>query len=109
MSWLWRIAERRIEEAREAGDLTGLAGEGRPLDLGGAERGIDAIEAAGHRMMKAEGVVPPEVALRRKAAEQRAVLAATEDPEARKVAMAALSETMMRIAMMSERRRGLRG
>lgn len=106
MSWLTRIAERLIESARDAGDLSNLKGEGAPLSID--RTGIDPLDEAGMKVMKSEGVVPPEVALYKRAAEQRAALAEAETEETRRIAMAALSDTQMRLAMMSERRRGLR-
>ena len=108
MSWLWRIAARAIEKARDAGDLDDLPGAGKPLPREALGRGLDPVEEAGHRIMKQEGAVPPEVALMRQAAAQRAHLAGLTDPEARRAAMKELSETQMRLSMMMERRRGLR-
>ncbi|TDL81502.1 DUF1992 domain-containing protein [Palleronia sediminis] len=105
MSWLSRIAERLIEEARDAGDLDRLKGAGKPLPASSVDSGLDPIEAAGFRIMKQEGVVPAEVQLRRKLAEDRARLAATTDPEARRAAMAELAATEMRYNMATERRR----
>ncbi len=106
MSWLARIAERLIESSRDAGDLQGLAGEGKPIER--IESGLDPLEEAGFRLMKTEGVVPPEVALMNRASVERQALAAAATPEERRKAMSALGETQMRLAMLSERRRGLR-
>ncbi|WOI56108.1 DnaJ family domain-containing protein [Palleronia sp. LCG004] len=106
MSWLARIAERLIDASRDAGDLEGLEGEGKPIAV--AEGGLDPLEEAGFRIMKTEGVVPPEVALMQRAASERAALAAAETEPERRAAMAALGQTQMRLAMLSERRRGLR-
>lgn len=108
MSWLWRIAERAIEKARDAGDLDDLPGAGKPLPREALSGGLDPVEEAGHRIMKQEGAVPPEVALMRQAAAQRAHLASLTDEAARRAAMQELSETQMRLSMMMERRRRLR-
>lgn len=108
MSWLWRIAERAIEAARDDGDLDGLPGAGRPLPKEALGTGMDAVEEAGHRAMKKAGAVPPEVALMQRAAAERRVLAEASDPEARRAAMKALADTQMRLSMMMERRRGLK-
>jgi|GEM_PF-6335556 len=106
MSWLTRIAERLIEASRDAGDLSQLEGEGARLAI--EESGLDPMEEAGMKVMKSEGVVPPEVTLYQRASQQRAALAAATTEDERRAAMSALSETQMRLAMMSERRRGLR-
>lgn len=95
-----------IEAARDAGDLSGLKGECQPLSL--EQTGLDPMDEAGMKMMKSEGVVPPEVTLYKRAAEQRAALAAAVTEDERRAAMSAWSETQMRLNMMSERRRGLR-
>lgn len=108
MSWLWRIAERAIEKARDAGDLDDLPGAGKPLPRETLSSGLDPVEEAGYRIMKQEGAVPPEVALMQKAAAQRAHLAGLTDEAERRAAMKDLSETQMRLSMMMERRRGLR-
>lgn len=106
MSWLTRIAERMIETARDAGDLQGIAGEGAPLSI--ENDGVDPVEAAGYKLMKSEGAVPPEVALRKRATQQQQALKTAVGEEDRRAAMAALAETQMRIAILSERRRGIR-
>lgn len=105
MSWLGRIAERLIERARDEGDLDDLAGAGKPLPREVIEPGpSDAIEAAGFRIMKKEGVVPIEVTLRRTLSERRAALKAATTPEEKHAAMAALAEAEMRYNMATERR-----
>ena len=47
-------------------------------------------------------MLPPEVAIKKEIAAQRARLAATTEPEARKAAMAELAKLQMRDAMMME-------
>ena len=107
MGALRYLAERLIGRAEAEGALTGLAGEGRPLAApeGGAH--VDAIEAAGFRIMAREGALPPEVILARQAQALRAELAATEGEDARKALMGRLADVEMRRAMrMEARRRG---
>lgn len=59
-----RIAEQRIAEAEQRGELSGLPGEGRPLvldDLSGVPRELRPA----YLMLKNAGFVPPELHTRR--------------------------------------------
>ncbi|WP_308918279.1 DUF1992 domain-containing protein [Jannaschia sp. LMIT008] len=101
------LTERLIACAEKAGDLKGLAGEGKPLPPveGGAH--VDATEQAGFRMMAKEGALPPEVVLAKEATALRAELRGTEGEEARRAVMRRLADVEMRRAMrMEARRRG---
>jgi Domain of unknown function (DUF1992) len=64
MLWLESIAERKICEAVERGELAGLPGEGRPLDL--IDDGLVPEELRmGYRVLKNAGVLPPELEVRK--------------------------------------------
>ena len=71
------LAERKIAEAIARGELDGLPGTGRPLDLDDDALVPEDLRMA-HRILKNAGFVPPEV-------EQRAEIADLErlvlDPE----------------------------
>ncbi|HEY7239958.1 MAG TPA: DnaJ family domain-containing protein [Burkholderiales bacterium] len=54
------LVEQRLEEAVSRGELTGLPGEGRPLDLGDDALVPEDLRAA-YRILKNAGFVPPEV------------------------------------------------
>ena len=54
------IAERRIAEAIARGELEGLPGEGRPLELDDNPLVPEELRAA-HRILKNAGIAPPEV------------------------------------------------
>jgi Domain of unknown function (DUF1992) len=54
------IAERRIAEAIARGELEGLPGEGRPLELDDDALVPEELRAA-HRILKNAGIAPPEV------------------------------------------------
>ena len=54
------IAERKIAEALARGELSGLPGEGRPLELGDDALVPEDLRAA-YRILKNAGFVPPEV------------------------------------------------
>ena len=80
MHWFERIAPRRMDEAAAAGQLSGLAGEGKPLD---PVRLRESSEDVLHRMMADGGFLPPEVAYARDIEAKRAVLDQIEDDEER--------------------------
>lgn len=101
------LTERLIGRAVEDGDLSGLAGEGRPLPRDDGAGHVDAAEQAGFRMMAREGALPPEIVLMKEAQALRRQLAATEGEDARRAVMRRLADVEMRRAMrMEARRRG---
>lgn len=110
MSWLEKMAERRMLRARAEGKLSGLEGEGKPLPDRTGDAFIAPGDAVGFRIMAEAGVLPEEILLKKQAAAQRAYLATLADPVARKVAMAELARLEMRQAIAEEaRRRFLKG
>ena len=72
MSWLNRLAERRMQAARLKGQLQGLAGEGKPLPDRTGDAFITPGEAVGFRIMAEAGVLPEEIILKKQAAAARA-------------------------------------
>jgi hypothetical protein len=54
------IAERRIHEAQERGELDDLPGAGQPLDLGGDALVPEDLRAA-YRVLRNSGFLPPEL------------------------------------------------
>jgi hypothetical protein len=105
MSWLDRLAERRMRLAEAKGDLRGLAGEGQPLPDRPGDAFVTAGDAVGFRIMAEAGVIPEEITLKKQAAAQRAHLATLTDPAERKAAMAELARIEMRQAIAEESRR----
>ncbi|MFM8547247.1 MAG: DnaJ family domain-containing protein [Betaproteobacteria bacterium] len=63
MRALDQIAERRIAEAIERGELSRLPGEGKPLDLDDDRLVPEEVRAV-YRVLKNAGFVPPEIASR---------------------------------------------
>lgn len=105
MSWLERLAERRMLLARAKGQLIGLAGEGKPLPDRTGDAFVSAGEAVAFRMMAEAGALPEEITLKKAADAQRDVLAGLTDPSERKAALAKLADIEMRRAMAIEARR----
>ena len=73
MNPLDRIAETRIREALERGELRGLPGEGRPLALEDDSMIPEELRAA-YRLLKNAGFLPPELQLRRELREAEQLL-----------------------------------
>jgi len=68
MDALDRLAEKRIREAIERGELAGLEGAGRPLRLSDESMIAPELRAA-YRVLRNAGFVPEEVTLRRELGE----------------------------------------
>ena len=72
-----RIAERKIIEAIENGEMDNLPGAGKPLNLDG-DSGIPEELRAGYRLLKNAGYLPPEMAVRKEIQEVEALLREVE-------------------------------
>lgn len=105
MSWLSRLAERRMLLARAQGKLSRLAGEGQPLPDRPGDAFVDPGAAVGFRIMAEAGALPEEIVLKKRLDEARARLAALGDPEARRAAEREIADLSMRLAMAEEARR----
>lgn len=101
--WFERIAQRAVDKAAAEGKLSGLAGEGRPLD---PERLRETAEDVLHRMMADGGFLPQEVTLARDIEAKRGVLAQIEDEAERKALQRqiALMEMKRNIAIDARRK-----
>lgn len=105
MSWFNRLAERQMLKARAKGQLQNLEGEGKPLPERPGDAFISPGDAVGFRIMAEAGVLPEEIALKKRATAQRAYLATLTDEDARKTAMAELSRLEMLQAIAEDARR----
>ena len=97
-----RLAESRIEEAVEAGELDNLSGAGKPLPR---LDGPDGVEAFGYRLMARAGALPLEVLLRKEIAAARQKLKAEADPLRRRELLMTIADLEMRFAIALEERR----
>jgi hypothetical protein len=82
LDFLDRLAERRILEAVERGELRNLPGEGLPLP----PEDLDFVPAelrSAYRLLKNAGYVPPEVETLRSIGELERLVAASADPAVR--------------------------
>lgn len=99
------LIERQLAKAQAEGQLQGLEGEGKPLPDRSSEAYADAGMAAGMRIMAEAGVVPEEFSLKDQLAAARREYTALTDPEARKAAMARISDLEMRYNMARDARK----
>ena len=83
MLLLDQIAEARIAEAIERGELDGLGGAGRLLRLDD-DSFVPAELRMAQRVLRNAGYVPPEVELRREIHAVEDTLGAEQEPEARR-------------------------
>jgi hypothetical protein len=97
MGLLQQLAEARIREAIEAGELDNLAGRGRPLQLDD-DRLVPEGLRAGYRLLKNAGYLPPELVLRREIADVRELLAAARCESDRGRAERRLDALLLRLA-----------
>ena len=81
MHWFEKIAQRQIDKAAAEGKLSGLAGEGKPLD---PERLRETSEDVLYRMMAEGGFVPAEFTLQKEIDAKRAALDQIDDEAERK-------------------------
>lgn len=96
MNPLDQIAEARIQEAIERGELRDLPGEGKPLSLDDDSAVPEELRVA-YRVLKNAGFLPPELQLRKEVCEAEQLL--QQLPEsARSRARARLELLQLRLA-----------
>ncbi|QDI76430.1 MULTISPECIES: DUF1992 domain-containing protein [Leisingera] len=99
------LIERQLAKAQAEGQLQGLEGEGKPLPDRSGEAHLDAGLAAGLRIMAEAGVVPEEFRLQAELDAARKDYTALTDPQARRAAMARISDLEMRCNMARDARK----
>ncbi|KAB2936452.1 MAG: DUF1992 domain-containing protein [Candidatus Contendobacter sp.] len=91
-----QIAEARIQEAIERGELRDLPGEGKPLRLDDDSAIPEELRAA-YRILKNAGFLPPELQLRKEVREAEQLLHQLPESE-RSRARARLELLQLRLA-----------
>jgi hypothetical protein len=84
------LAEARIEEAMRDGAFDALPGAGRPLALDDDALVPEELRGA-YRILRNAGFVPPEIDARRERGHLVALIAALDDDQARRRALAKLA------------------
>ena len=105
MSWLEKLAERRMLAALAKGELQQLAGMGKPLPDRTGDAFVSAGEAVGFRIMAEAGALPEEIRLKKECDAQRDIIKGITDPEALLCAQKKLADLEMLRAMAIEARR----
>ncbi len=105
MNPLHRIAEQRIAEAVERGELSNLPLAGQPLDLEDLGR-VPAELRPGYLLLKGAGVLPEEMQQQREVRRLEDLLAACTDGELAPELRRELRDQRLRFELMMERRRG---
>ena len=96
MNLLEQIAEQRIQEAMNRGELRDLPGEGRPLHLDDDSAIPEELRVA-YRILKNAGFLPPELQWRRELQEAEHLLQQLPESE-RSRARARLELLQLRLA-----------
>jgi hypothetical protein len=103
MDLLAKIAERKISEAIERGELDNLAFHGVrivPEDLSGVPETL----RMGYKVMKNAGILPPEMQLKKDMVSLQQLLDACEDDVEKKHLQQKLNARTMRFNMLMEKR-----
>jgi hypothetical protein len=98
------IAERRIAEAIERGELSNLPGEGKPLELDDDALVPEELRLA-CRILRNAGFVPPEVETLREIGELERLLEVETGDESRAAALRKLQVLRLRLELTGGRER----
>lgn len=98
MYLLDRLAEKRITEAAERGELDNLAGQGEPLDLDDDSLVPEELRSA-YRLLRNAGYVPPEISLRREISNIEQLIATAASQEDRSALQGRLRALMLRLRL----------
>ena len=105
MLLLDQLAERRIAEARDKGELQGLPGEGSALQLD-EDLLVPEPLRVGYRILKNAGFLPPEIEARREIAALEDLLSVVEAGESQ---IARPDKARRRLALLKSRLAVARG
>ncbi|OXM16080.1 DnaJ family domain-containing protein [Paenibacillus herberti] len=100
MDFLYRIAEEKIREAMERGELCDLKGKGKPLELDDLSHVPEELRA-GYRLLKNAGMVPEEVQLSRDISSLNGLLALCGDEGEHRSLQKELSVKRLRLQSLS--------
>ena len=97
-----KIAEQKIREAIERGDLDHLENSGRPLNLED-ETWIPEDLRSAYRVLKNAGCIPPELELRKEVLNLRELLDTIDDDKERLRKIRELNFKLMKLGEMRKR------
>lgn len=90
------LAEKKIREAIERGELDGLPGEGHPLELEDLSMVPEELRVC-YMIMKNSGLLPPELELRKEILSIEAMLDSIDDERLLKKTVRILNEKILRL------------
>lgn len=102
MDIIEKIAEARIKEAIERGDLEGLTGAGRPLNLID-EAWVPVENRLAYRVLKNAGCIPPELELRNEILSLKELIDTIDDDRERVKRVRELNFKLMKLNMTRKR------
>ena len=97
-----QIAEARIQEALERGELSNLPGEGKPLNLEDDSLVPEELRVA-YRLLKNAGFLPPELQIRKEITEVEQLLGQIHDAAERGRTLSRLEVLRIRLAASRQR------
>lgn len=104
MDFAFIMAEERIKQAIEQGELDDLPGKGKPLQL----EDLSAIPEelrVGYKILKNAGMVPEEVQLNKQMMTIEELIACCEDEKEKENYQRQLTEKKLRYQMLMDRRK----
>ncbi len=98
MDIIEKIAENRIKEALEKGELDNLPGAGKPLSFDD-ESFVPEEQRLAYRVLKNAGCIPPELELRKEITGLRQLIDTIDDDRERLKKMRELNYKLMKLNM----------
>ncbi len=102
MDFLKRIAEERIREAIERGELDNLSNKGKPLRLDDDSLVPEDLRLA-YRVLKNSGYLPPELELKHEIVSLRDLINTIDDDHKRLKKLRELNFKLMKLSIMLKR------
>lgn len=103
MDFLERIAEEKIKEAIERGELDHLPGMGKPLKLEDLSRVPEELRA-GYILLKNAGVLPEEIELKKELITLKELIDSCTDDEEKRKLTKEWTEKKLRFHLLMEKR-----
>ncbi|MHB9093931.1 MAG: DnaJ family domain-containing protein [Eubacteriales bacterium] len=101
-----KIAEAKIKEAIQKGELKNLPGEGKPLVLDVPNPFEDPEDRMYNKIMKNLGLLPEEVEIQKEIEQLKMMIADCKQDEQKVLLKKKLEETKIRYNIIMEERRG---
>lgn len=103
MSWIERMAEQKITEAMERGELDHLPGMGKPLEVEDLSHVPEDLRAS-YKILKNAGVLPEELLVQQDTINLQQLIKACTSDTKRAVLQKKLTEQQLRVRLLLEQR-----